>query len=123
MSPKNAIRRLLKSRLRLHLLKALSVERPTGVFRRLGESWSAVIEVEEGIAEDAWDAWTKVRASHAAEVINEAFPQALHEAQDDVYANFVGAGVVSLKWFAEQLKTFVFCPSDLMGGPCASETS
>lgn len=114
MSPRSTIRRLLKSRLRLHILRALESERPN-------ESWASIAEVEQGISEDAWEAWTKVRA-HVFWEVREA-AQALDEAVASTSESF--RGVVDESWLSERVRSFVqdFRAEQLMEGPCASPTS
>lgn len=114
MSPKSAIRRLLKSRLRLYIFRALAVERSSG-------SWASAIEVEEGISEDAWAAWTSVRAAQVDYDLDAK--DGLREAALSAQATFKGA--VDIEWLDQRIEAFFaeFRLGQLMEGPCASATS
>lgn len=109
MSPKNALRRLLKSRLRLYVLEALSSQRPD-------DTWVAVTEVERGIEEDAWQAWLVERQGHSSNAIRDAVLVALQEAATSAVETF--AETVSGPWLAQRIDAFVrdFRPSDLEVG-------
>lgn len=104
MSPKNAIRRLLKSRLRLHLLEALQEQQP---------DQAAVLEVERGIAEDAWRAWLSERERYSTRAIHDAASAALQEAAAGVLASFTET--IGVEWLVPRIATFVqgFRPSSL----------
>lgn len=58
MNPTDAIRRILKSWMRLTIFRALASEQPA-------RNWVDVVEVEEAILESAWEAWIKIRPASA----------------------------------------------------------
>lgn len=85
MDTKSAARRLLKSRLRLHVARAFADEQPD-------RGWPSVIEVEEGISEEAWADWVRARSVHARSELPEIVERALREAVESVREAFAVVG-------------------------------
>lgn len=112
MSPESAIRRLLKSRLRLRVLKSLVTERAS-------ESWASLVEVEEGISKEAWAAWVKVRAAHVEFDVQDSLQAAI------LATRAAFDGVIDREWLDSRIQSFVedFRIAQLTEGECISAMS
>lgn len=101
-SAENAARRLLKSRLRLHVLEGLAEAQPE-------TDWPSALTVERSCLQDAWASWVKVRS-------NVVPTEALKAAVESVKQTFKGS--VEEGWLETRIQSFTDNPPDLMGVLC-----
>lgn len=99
MSVLNAVRRLLKSRLRLYLAERLAAT-------QRGPDLASFIEVEKGIGEEAWSDWQRLQSGAEWESLHYSnlrliVGDALREAADSARGTF--RDLVDRGWLEHQL--------------------
>jgi hypothetical protein len=73
---------------------------------RPDQAWLSSAEVEEGVAEEAWDEWAKARSAHP---FPTDLPRVLHEAYTEASDGVRGMfkGVAEEAWLIERIRSFV----------------